>query len=388
MGNNFVTSVVNTPLINKKQFSFENKNIQVINDLTQKKLNTYQKNCFFSTYGLFCLLDVLKNGTTATSEIHKSLANLIDDHSVHNIATTLVGYSATDITNTNDVFKNISLIFHDANLVLSNKFAEYLKSNNIISSGVALNKLQQTISEINQQLGKMTNDKIKDPLSPGEFDQNFIMLLANVLYFCDDWVYQFEREFTKQILFKNGKNKKVDMMCMNEEDYSYYENGYCQYISLPYKNYQYKMVVALPKGISENKKYYINNLDEVLQNMTMRTVTKLMLPKFKIEQEENLNDECINLGLGKIFINNNDFDTMFENSTVAKCIKKIKQKTFINVDEDGTEAASITIADLQCQSCRFRPKSNGVEFIADHPFSFFILGPNNIVLFAGKFYNY
>jgi serine protease inhibitor len=364
-----VTSQSNT----NQEEHFENKNIQFINNLSQQKLNKYDKNCFFSMYGLFCLLEMLKNGTYEVSEIHEALKELMDDQNIMNIA------------KTNDIFKNTSLIFHASYLDLSDKFSEYLKANNIFCDSIDMSKLQQRIDQINQTVSEMTNDKIKNPLDPNDFDLDFVMLLINVLYFRADWSKKFYEATTKKILFKNGKNVKIDMMTMLHEDYNYYESNTCQYISLPYTNYSYKMVVALPK---EDK--YLNsvNLEEALQNMRLCTVTTLMLPKFRIEQTEELNEECTNMGLGKMFVPSNDFDLMFKNSIAPKYIKKIKQKTFINVDENGTEAAAVTYAIMNCESLRKRQKRKEVEFIADHPFSFFVMGPRDIVLFAGKFYNY
>jgi serine protease inhibitor len=348
-------------------------NVEIINKLSETKLNTYDKNCFFSTYGLFCLLDMLKNGSR--NEIHFALTKLIVDQNVHTLA------------KSDDVFKNTSLIFHTDYLELHEKFVAYLKSNNILFNSIEMNKLQKKITEINQHLAEMTNDKIKNPLKADDFNEDFVMLLINVLYFCDEWVNQFEKAKTTKVLFQNGRNETVDMMCISREDYNYYENKSYQYIELPYSNYPYRMLIALPKG--EAKLEHLD-LSEALQNMDVYTVTTLMIPKFKIEQEEDLKEECIRMGLGKMFASSNDFDSMFSDSSPSfkKRISKIKQKTYINVDENGTEAACVTHAVMLRESFCVKPKLKEVEFVADHPFSFFVLGPNNLVLFAGKFYNY
>jgi hypothetical protein len=133
-----------------------------------------------------------------------------------------------------------------------------------------------------------------------------------------------------------------------------------------------------------------------------------------------LNEECKKIGLEKLFIPSTDFDPIFANEcsssksslfipgddfdpifttdgSGSKCIQKIKQKTYINVDEEGTEAAVVT-ANVVGETCMRQPEFKKIEFIADRPFSFFIIGPGTssrrarssgaIVLFAGKFYNY
>ena len=130
------------------------------------------------------------------------------------------------------------------------------------------------------------------------------------------------------------------------------------------------------------------NLEEAMKNMSFHTVTKLSIPKFNLEQEEDLMEECVRLGLASMFSPSSDFDHMFKDSILPKFIKKIKQKTYINVDENGTEAASVKHTVMCLETCMMPNSLKEVEFIADHPFSFFILGPKDVVLFSGKFYNY
>jgi serpin B len=358
-------------------------NVQMINIITQQKVNMNEKNCFFSTYGLFCLLDVLKNGSNG--KVHDALSKLISSENVHSLA------------EPDDVFKNTSLIFFAAYLELNDTFMKYLRGNNILYDSIEMKDLSKRIEKINILLEDMTNNKIKKPLNVNDFDQDFVMLLINVLYFCADWDKKFEIDETKNILFKNGKSENIPMMNMYRKNYNYYESKTCQYISLSYRNYSYKMLIALPKeneNENENGNQNPENMiiEDVLQRMEMHTITTLTLPKFRIEQEEDLREECIRIGLNKIFIPNCDFDVMFENSFGgiggSKYIGKIKQKTFINLDENGTEASAVTHAIMRNKTRTIQQKFKEVEFIADHPFSFYILGLNNIILFAGRFFNY
>src|SRR5437868_1547567 len=225
---------------NKKQRTDNNNDntiVQVINEITQQKLTRYNKNCFFSTYGLFCLLDMLKNGSTG--EVYCVLKKLIDsgkyDQNVHHLATS------------NDVFQNTSLVFHAAKYELNNNFIQYLKSNNILCNKIEINELTKRVSEINHQLEQMTGNKIKEALDAKDFNADFVMLLLNVLYFKDAWYKQFDDYHTEQMVFKNGQDTIVDMMKITNLECNYYENKTFQYLSLPYATYPYKMFIALPK---------------------------------------------------------------------------------------------------------------------------------------------
>jgi len=157
----------------KKQTFYKNENIETINKLSQKKLIiSEEKNTFFLVYGLTCILEMVMNGSTG--KVCSLLQKLIcSDNPVLSLAPT------------DDIFKNTSLIFHALHLDLSDKFTSYLKNNNIVYDSINLGILQQKITEINKQLGRMTNNEIKNPLNLEDFDADFIMLLINILYFKD-----------------------------------------------------------------------------------------------------------------------------------------------------------------------------------------------------------
>lgn len=365
----------------KRKASDVDNNINQINMLSVENLKRYGQNYFSSTYGFFCLLDILKNGSVG--EINDALQKYIDTNSVSSI-------SPSD----NETFKNTSMVFNASQYTLSKEYKNYLAHNQVLNESIDQNALQQKIVSLNDQLSEMTNHKIKNPLDPADFNDDFVMLLINVLYFRACWRKQFEETDTIRMPFMNGLAKQtVDMMRSWDDDHMYYEDKNYQFLSMRYDVYPYHMVIALPKkyGIVNNKfDHGLDsefNINEVINNMEKHAITKLMIPRFRIEREEDLKEMCLRMGLGKMFEPNNDFDRMFDSSTCKKYISKIKQKTFCEINESGTEAAAVTIA-VMTRECFVKPSERKVKFIANHPFSLFIMGPNDIILFAGRFFGY
>jgi len=182
----------------------------------------------------------------------------------------------------------------------------------------------------------------------------------------------------------------VDMMRSAYDDHMYYEDDNYQFMSMRYEVYPYHMVFALPK---KSVSCFDHGLDsefdimDVIKNMKKCTFTQLMIPRIKIEQEEDLKELCLSMGLDKMFEPSNDFDPMFE-SMDKKYISKIKQKTFCEVNESGTEASAVTTVVMVRESMAMPRELRKVQFIANHPFSLFIIGPRDIVLFAGRFFGY
>lgn len=390
----------------KKRKAPDDDNINVINIVTGRQLHEYNNYWFFSTYGLFCMLEVIKKGSTG--KVLKSLDHIFGDQTIMNILKTNNLHAGVLKEN----FKNVSLIFNVNNLEFSTEFKKYLKTTDVICDTIDLDKLQVKCKEINIFLEKMTHNMIKETLSLELFDINFGASIINALYTKNTWMKHFDQKNTTKLLFNaNYQKKKIDMMCMNNEHFLYFESTTCKCIQLPYAQCGCSMIVVLP---NEDRKMVISDFDDALQKMKLCKITKLILPKFQIEQDIDLEKECKHQQMKEMFKANNDFDSMFESkSSDMKKISKIKQKTIINVNESGIEAACVSITNINtnvvdcdvpkivgpCRPINVNmslcppfgvpnpPIPEQTEFVANRPFSFFVMGPNNIALFAGKFYN-
>jgi len=198
-------------------------------------------------------------------------------------------------------------------------------------------------AQINKWCSDNTNGLIKEMIK--EILPNTMMYLINALYFKGLWKDDcgFDPEQTYKTYFRkeNGQNVLVDMMNQKREDIDYYEDTHLQMVTLPYGNGAYSMIFALPKGdfdamlLQLKQSGYWQNC---LSNLKSQEV-RLSIPKFKTEYEPNpnLNNILTQLGMGKAFTTSADFSGI---SDIALLISQVRQKTYIEVDEKGTEAAA------------------------------------------------
>ncbi|KAJ3656280.1 hypothetical protein Zmor_015367 [Zophobas morio] len=200
----------------------------------------------------------------------------------------------------------------------------------------------------------------------------------------------FDKDCTKTAPFYLNKVKSVDVPMMNKfGDFNYKADKEldAQILELAYTNDNLSMIIILPNkrnGIDKlEKKLATRNLSEITENM-WNTEVIVQLPKFKIEQTIFLNDPLTQLGLGEIFdpcVAN--FSGMISSNEQIH-VSQVIQKAFIEVNEEGAEAAAATEAMLVNCSGSLRPPPPPKKFIADHPFIYFLSEKRINHLFAGR----
>jgi serpin B len=224
--------------------------------------------------------------------------------------------------------------------------------------------------------------EIIDNISP-----DVVMYLINAIYFKGVWKYEFDPEKTSERDFylEDGRNMKVDMMEM-EEEVLYTSNDIFQAVSLPYGDGQFNMFIMLPAAQKTTADIVAelnnDNWDSWIGSLQTEQVV-VKLPKFKFDFFRLLNDDLTDMGMGIAFDPDNaDFSGI--NPERDLYISRVLHKTFIDVNEEGTEAAAVTAVEISETS--YNPNEPVIRyFVADHPFLFAIReNSSGTILFMGR----
>lgn len=239
---------------------------------------------------------------------------------------------------------------------------------------------------INDWVEGHTNKKIKDLIPHGLLDADTRMVLTNAVYFKGKWELEFDKKATKEGPFTGADGKKTDVPLMHKTDeMRYTETDDLQAVELGYKGGETSMTVLLPKRADGLAAVEKSLSAEVLDGVTkgMRTTdVNLTLPRFKAETKYTLNDPLKALGMKDAFEGKADFTAM-HTSPEKLYISDVLHKAFVEVNEEGTEAAAATGVVVKAEAARL-PDPPKV-FTADRPFLFVIRHtPTNTVLFLGR----
>ncbi|KAJ8734084.1 hypothetical protein PYW07_014635 [Mythimna separata] len=230
------------------------------------------------------------------------------------------------------------------------------------------------VNVINKWVESQTNEKIKDLLSADSVDSNTRLVLVNALYFKGTWKTQFDPANTAEQPFHITAESTVNIPMMYiESEFLYGESGdlQAQLLEMHYEGGETSMLVVLPNEI--------DGLDGVLSKLASgfdllsevdkmhKTKVQVTIPKFKIETEIDLTELLPKLGINAIFDKGNSGLTKILNVPEPLYVSKAVQKAFIEVNEEGAEAAAATAMGIAMFSAMvdFTPVPS---FVADRPF--------------------
>ena len=241
------------------------------------------------------------------------------------------------------------------------------------------------VNKINNWTNEKTQGKIQDILAPGSTDELTRMVITNAIYFKGKWSEPFESRNTSEESFWTDKDKSaaVPMMKIPAEMFRYHETKDLQALEMHYVGGDISMLILLPKdrdGLeSVEDSMSMQKLDSIRGMMTLQPLT-VQIPKFEFETKYDLVGSLENLGVHDAFDEDNaDFQGMTDEQVY---LDKAVHKAFVNVNEEGTEAAAITALVVQAQSGPPEPRH---EFVADHPFMFVIQEKETgEILFIGR----
>lgn len=247
---------------------------------------------------------------------------------------------------------------------------------------------EQSRQEINSWVEDKTHNKIKDLIAKGLIDGTTRLVLVNAIYFKGKWQSPFKQNNTHKSIFNITDSVGDSAEFMNKIwRYKYYKDSIIQAIEIPYMGGNISMLIILPNEISGIKKiekklddtYYL----KILNNKLYENTT-LSLPKFKITLGSILNTPLSDMGMPVAFSSDADFSGI---ANEGLKIGFVVHKAFINVSEEGTEAAAATGVGMMLMSAA-PPRTPPVSFIANHPFIFIIKdNATGSILFMGKITN-
>ncbi len=302
-----------------------------------------------------------------TEEINQSYQSLIE------LLTQLDPRVVFDIANS--IWYRQEMTFKETFINLNRTFFD------AVVQAVDFNNTAAATDLMNSWVDDKTSGRIKKIIGPDDFDLEPVMFLINAIYFKGTWTYKFDKDKTRDDLFTmpDGAQKEIKMM-RQKNKLGYFDNDLFQAADLPYGNERFSMTVLLP-----HQHIHIDSLIVELNalnwNQWVNAFTKheftIELPKFSMEYEIKLNEILKTLGMAIAFdMGRADFSHMYEGPQ-RLFIDKVKHKTFVKVDEEGTEAAAVT-------SVGNVPTSEELMRV-DRPFVFMIReNQSQTILFIGK----
>lgn len=243
----------------------------------------------------------------------------------------------------------------------------------------------QTKDQINGWIEDKTNGKIKDMID--QIPSNVVMYLINAIYLKATWQYQFDKNQTEKrdFILTDGTTIQTDMMYSDGVKANFYGDERLQFIELPYGNGQFVFTILLP--------YQSSELDQIIAELDMESFAsyiesadtstfKVFLPKFKIEYKTLLNEVLSAMGMELSFSGGANFSDLFVED-LDLYISRVLHQSFLEVDEEGTEAAAATVVEIRETSAGPVAKPDILRM--DKPFAFFIREKHsNTILFSGK----
>ncbi|XP_059328330.1 heterochromatin-associated protein MENT-like isoform X1 [Ammospiza nelsoni] len=250
---------------------------------------------------------------------------------------------------------------------------------------------EQVRAQINSWVENKTERKIQSLLPAGSLHSRTVLVLVNAIYFKGKWEKKFLEKNTSEMPFRisKTKTKPVHMMFLKDKFFILHETTMkLKIIELPYVENELSMFLLLPDDINDNT----SGLELVERELTyeklsewtksdnmMKAEVNLYLPKLKLEENYDLKSPLSSMGIRNAF---NPGQADFTGMSVKKdlFISEVIHKAFVEVNEEGTEAAAVTGVLMM------RSRIPTMTFKADHPFIFFIRhNKSQTILFFGRF---
>ncbi|KAM3593730.1 uncharacterized protein V6R79_020269 [Siganus canaliculatus] len=250
---------------------------------------------------------------------------------------------------------------------------------------------EEARNKINNWVEENTQGKIQELLGQNAVKNITKLVLVNAIYFKGKWEKMFNKEDTTDADFKMNKNDSKPVKMMRQKDkfkLASIPEINCQILEMDYEKKDLSMFILLPNEIEdettgleklEKELTYQKLMEWTNPDMMHETEVDVRLPRFKMEEEYDLKEILISMGMVDAFTDKADFSGMSGNRGLV--LSKAVHKAFVGVDEEGTEAAAATGVVVNERAAII-----SASFNADHPFLFFITHmATKSLLFAGRF---
>ena len=232
---------------------------------------------------------------------------------------------------------------------------------------------KDSLNKINSWVKEKSGGKISSIIN--KVEPSAKLYLLNAIYFKSSWQEPFDTKLTAQKPFHSSEEKSVQvpMMVADRKNFKYFADFQFEALRLPYKNGRYSMLLFLPDETSSLKELESqldeSNWEKWLQSFEERS-GKVSMPKFKIADNMKLKDPLSAMGMSSAFDSfKADFSSMTEKGSKTELfLTEVFHKTFIEVNEEGSEAAAATAAEASAKSLYFGSKH--FEMILNRPFLF------------------
>ncbi|CEF69914.1 Serpin domain-containing protein [Strongyloides ratti] len=340
-----------------------------------------------SPYSLILALTMCYIGAGGKTEIEFS--NLLSSHMEKTKYCNFIKKSIDDIylssINNTDIYIANRLFIQNRYKIkdnFKNETKEYL---NATFESVNFGNPTVSAKKINDFISNATHQKIKNLINPNNINPSTVAVLTNALYFKSQWKEKFDEDLTtdEDFFITKTEKKRVKMMNKNRK-LLYNSNENFHVVKLPYLDNNSAFILVLPK--EKNKLQSLlssiksNDFYNII-NSTTQTNLIFSMPKFIAESSHSWKEPLIKMGLVTAFDDRANFSLISSGNNLK--IDNVLQKVYIDVNEEGTEAAAATgiIVAFKSSSIDLDEK---IVVRADHPFLYFILHNENI-LFGGVY---
>ena len=371
-----------SPNIKAQTYSIVNSNNEFCFDFYKECRDENSSNIFVSPFSISCALAMVYPGARGeTAEEMKLAMGFLNNLKKQNSE---YAYLLKDLTESPSPFMVTNTLWTDIGMNYEKEFtdinASYFGSN---FKPVNFANAESTRLDINAAVEEQTHDKIKDLIPAGGIDRDTRLVLTNAIYFKDSWAIPFRKEKSRQGKFFTTPTQTVSTTFMQQAgSFQGFENNVVSILELPYTHNNFSMIILLPKiSMEEFENDFLNAENYSSWHLSSVPFNNILMPRFTMEQATAAVPILKRFGMNTAFVENEaDFSGIATKKPLY--ITGIFHKAFVEVNEEGTEAAAATGVVIGTRSSG-SPEPR--EFIADHPFIFIIRDvKSQSILFIGK----